>query len=441
MCIKVSKQLSISSWNVNGLFKRISGNRVCKLDDANICHIMTADIIGLSETHIPANEILNYDGYKCFVNCRSSDSNKVRGGLATFFKKEILSGVKLMDKTMDDIMWFKLDKTFFSFDRNVFLCFLYIPPSNSSYTLRTNFDKQIFEKLEADIAKYSILGDIILMGDLNAHINCKELDFITNEVDDSLDNFLPTNYVADNVCKVRNTQVHQKTNNYGKLILDLCTESQLRILNGRTLGDSKGKITFYNHNGVSIDDYCLCSSEFLPSIVNFSVGQFEPTISDHCPISITIHFQLVKKSFDNYVNPTLRRVKLTTKREEMFKSNMLKVNFGTINNDVDNLTPKIDENNTFNSNVTQSVNDTVSSISSILYNAAFLSNTNKTPGKTKRSKRRKIKKPYYDNECESKYRSLKSLTRKLCTEPWNDSLRHKVLYNKKELNKLIRKKI
>ena len=126
MCIKVSKQLSISSWNVNGLFKRISGNRVCKLDDDNICQIMTADIVGLSETHIPTNEILNYDGYKCFVNCRSSDSNKVRGGLATFFKKEILSGVKLMDKTMDDIMWFKLDKTFFSFDRNVCLWFFYI---------------------------------------------------------------------------------------------------------------------------------------------------------------------------------------------------------------------------------------------------------------------------------------------------------------------------
>ncbi|CAG2246642.1 unnamed protein product [Mytilus edulis] len=246
------------------------------------------------------------------------------------------------------------------------------------------------------------------MGDLNAHINCKELDFITNEVDDSLDNFLPTNYVADSVCKFRNTQVHQKTNNYGKLILDLCTESQLRILNGRTLGDSK--------------------------------GQFEPTISDHCPISITIHSQLVNKPCDNYVKPTLRRVKWTTKREEIFKSNMLKVNFGTINSDVDNLTQKIEANNTCNSNVTQSVNDTVSSISSILYNAAFLSNTNKTPGKTKRSKRRKIKKPYYDNECESKYRSLKSLTRKLCTEPWNDSLRHKVLYNKKELNKLIRKK-
>ena len=40
-------------------------------------------------------------------------NNRVRGGLATFIKKEILSGVKLIDKTIDDMMWFKLSKSFF----------------------------------------------------------------------------------------------------------------------------------------------------------------------------------------------------------------------------------------------------------------------------------------------------------------------------------------
>jgi hypothetical protein len=63
--------------------------------------------------------------------------------------------------------------------------------------LRTNFDKQIFEKLEGDITKYSISGDIMLMGDVNAHINNTDLDFIRDEVDDSLDNFLPSNYITD----------------------------------------------------------------------------------------------------------------------------------------------------------------------------------------------------------------------------------------------------
>jgi hypothetical protein len=50
---------------------------------------------------------------------------------------------------------------------------------------------------------------------------------------------------------------------YGKNILELCIGSQLRILNGRTIGDSSGKATYFNYNGVTINDYCLCSSSFM----------------------------------------------------------------------------------------------------------------------------------------------------------------------------------
>ena len=42
-----------------------------------------------------------------------------------------------------------------------------------------DLDKQIFSKLEADIT-------IMLMGDLNAHINCDEHDFIINDSDNIL---------------------------------------------------------------------------------------------------------------------------------------------------------------------------------------------------------------------------------------------------------------
>jgi hypothetical protein len=119
-----------------------------------------------------------------------------------------------------------------------FLCFVCIPPANSSHTLRTDCDKQIIEKLDQDITRYSVFGDFTLMGDLNAHINKNDLDFITDELNDNLDDFLPTNYIADVVHKYRNTEIPQITNSYGKQIIELCTEAQIRILNGRTLGDS-----------------------------------------------------------------------------------------------------------------------------------------------------------------------------------------------------------
>jgi hypothetical protein len=86
--------------------------------------------------------------------------------------------------------------------------------------------------------KYSNQGEIMLMGDLNAHINCNEQDFIRNDSDSILDSFLPKNDIADSVQIFRNTQVNQTTNSYVKSIIELCNTSQLRILNGRTIGDS-----------------------------------------------------------------------------------------------------------------------------------------------------------------------------------------------------------
>ena len=154
------------------------------------------------------------------------------------------------------------------------------------------------------------------------------------------------------------TQIHQITNNYGKLILELCTESQLRILNGRTLADSKGKVTFYNHNGMSIDDYYICSSEFLQNILNFKVGQYEPTISDHCPISVSIQCQSVKKTFNNF-KASPKRMYWNKAREDIFKTNLSNFSFKTINSELDNITQSL--NNTEHvSTITQRVNDNVS---------------------------------------------------------------------------------
>ena len=94
-----------------------------------------------------------------------------------YYKKDIVTGIKLVDKSISDLMWLKRDKQKFGLEKDLFLYFVYIPPANSSYTLRTDCDKQLFEKLDQDITKYSVLGDIILMWDLNAHINKNYLRF------------------------------------------------------------------------------------------------------------------------------------------------------------------------------------------------------------------------------------------------------------------------
>lgn len=248
MCRNYSKNVSICSYNVNGLYRRSNGERLCKLDDESFESCMKSDIVCLLETHATKRDVLNYEGYKCYSCCRPEETNKPSGGIAVFIKKEFTTGIKLIDKSNSDIIWLKLDKSFFNFSKDLFLSFVYISPVNSCYTKRTSCDKVIFDKLENDVSRYSVLGDVMLLGDMNAHINSMDLDYIKLDMNDILDDFLPCNYTADTVQKSRNTEINQNTNEYGKQILELCNEAQLRILNGRTIGDSKGKVTLYRYN-------------------------------------------------------------------------------------------------------------------------------------------------------------------------------------------------
>ena len=107
----------------------------------------------------------------------------------------------------------------------------------------------------------------MLLGDLNAHISNADFDFVVGDSADVMHDFLPGNYNLDNMHLTRNTEVKQVTNEYGKYMLDICISSQLRILNGRTVGDSRGKASFHGFNGASIVDYCICSSELLKDVL------------------------------------------------------------------------------------------------------------------------------------------------------------------------------
>ena len=76
-----------------------------------------------------------------------------------------------------------------------------------------------------------------------------------------------------------------KIDKRGRDLLDFCIGHQLRILNGRILGDLLGNYTCYTPNGCSTVDYAIVSENVLESILYFKVNNFLPTLSDcHCPI-------------------------------------------------------------------------------------------------------------------------------------------------------------
>ena len=95
--------------------------------------------------------------------------------------------------------------------------------------------------------------------------------------------------------KLRSNQ-NQHKNTYGEKLIDLAISSNMKILNGRILGDLMGKYTYIGYNGVSMVDYVLGSETLLMQYHYHSFEVDELTLlSDHRPISLILKYNTNKK--------------------------------------------------------------------------------------------------------------------------------------------------
>ena len=430
-----SRSLNIMCWNVNGLFRRVNGMRMCKLEEEDFRSKLSADISILVETHACENDVLKLDGYFCISNCRSVNISRSRGGVAIFVKESLRKGIQLVDRKHTDMIWIKLKKDFFGLEKDLYLNAVYISPIASSYTKKQDSDNDIFNKLETDIARYSRVGDIMLMGDLNAHINSQDQDFIVNESGDNLEDFMPNNYSIDNCHLMRNTQIPQTTNEYGKRIIDICVSSQLRILNGRTVGDSAGKATYHGYNGSSIDDYCICNSRSLKNIVSFLVQEFDVNQSDHCPILVKVRSFFCYQAESTYIKCP-RSFTWDEKKKYVFMNNLSKINVVTLKRNIEHIAADHDKSNC------EKVDEIIKQLNEVLQAAAELTlSEQRDKYKHKKRHRKKIKKKtWFDNECMALNKHLKSLSRRISQKPFDKELRSKIYESKKKYKAMIRKK-
>ncbi|KAK6182742.1 hypothetical protein SNE40_010356 [Patella caerulea] len=124
-------------------------------------------------------------------------------------------------------------------ERDLYLCAAYIPPEGSPHS------DDDFQTLQASVNELNDAGDILLMGDLNAKVgNFK--DYIPFDDCKHIDQYLSDNYVSDQTI---NRKSESKTvNNHGKQLIDICTSSELRILNGRFIGDLLGNPFCFQYN-------------------------------------------------------------------------------------------------------------------------------------------------------------------------------------------------
>jgi hypothetical protein len=150
---------------------------------------------------------------------RHKKARRNSGGINIFVQNSISKGIKKLPKSHSDILWIKMDRTFFKLNKDIYVATIYISPEHSS----SNVDgiEPIYEQLIADVVKFSSLGHFIVQGDFNAYTNTKQ-DFVSYD-DSGRSKPEDDHYISDQNLP-RNNLDPKLINNSGKHLLNLCKE-------------------------------------------------------------------------------------------------------------------------------------------------------------------------------------------------------------------------
>ena len=278
-----------------------------------------------------------------------------------------------MPSTCSEYQWILMDRDFFGFDKDLYVCFAYIPPQYSSYSIDQGID--FLEMVESDISKYKNMGSVMIMGYFNAR-TASEDDFIINDDD----NYLPLqeDYVIDTNMVHRNSQ-DTKVCSRGRKLLEICISSRLRILNGRTFGDLHGKYTSYQYNGNSVIDYGVLSEEQMSNILYFHVDEPILRLSDHAKMSVRMMANFSQDEYKYNLKDFPQQFKWNKISPELF-------NMALQNEEIHAKLKAISE---MQIDDATGVNDIVDKFSDILYKAGnkFLRKKKVKNGKFKKNKK------------------------------------------------------
>ena len=87
------------------------------------------------------------------------------GGIIIYISHTVASGISKVccrSNKGGDSIWVKLDKNYFSFTKDVFLCGGYLIP---------NADEDAFELLRKEVEYFSNLGSVSMIGDFNGRLS------------------------------------------------------------------------------------------------------------------------------------------------------------------------------------------------------------------------------------------------------------------------------
>ena len=268
-------------WNIQGYSSKLH-NLKLKNDFLEI--IKDYDFVGITETWlckdeavVLSNSVPGYTGY--FV---SRGGTNCRGGVGFLVKDKFSGKVSVVKERFGDYLWLKLQTCRDTIQKDLYIGVCYIPPTNSDIWNKKNYHP--FDVLSNDIMKFQSSGYVIIGGDFNSRTGNMS-DCLGSSCTETACSYPPGSEQMLSKGNMHRNNCDKTVNVFGRNLLDMCKSTDMRIVNGRTLGDFYGNLTFYNIVGSSTVDYVLVQNNILNFVANFSVLPFT-YLSDHCPIKM-----------------------------------------------------------------------------------------------------------------------------------------------------------
>ena len=218
---------------------------------------------------------------------RKCNARRDSGGVLIYYRQDIGKGVQKVEKKMKDAIWLKLDKNYFGLNNDLYLCTVYIPPRNSPTYVVSDDGKDMHDTIAREIGIFSTLGDVAMIGDMNSRVGSIQEKHYGVDTDSRSDDLSRVKIVAP-----RNTH-DIRVNTHGRKLVQLMTNYDMMLANGRICGDMAGNYTCCQRNGCSVVDMLIVQRDLLPIIDYFKVLAFD-WYSDHAVTSASFSVDITK---------------------------------------------------------------------------------------------------------------------------------------------------
>ena len=454
-CMEATSAIKILSWNIKGFRETIDGTRINKFKEAEIIDLFSKyDIVVCQETHMDREDTkdLLIPGFAPGVHyCRQrrAKAQKASGGISVFIKEHIRKQFKFLPQSNSDIVWMMLKAANTSTDPTLtYIGCVYIPPQSSSYG--KDHTQHIWDQLERDTELFSTKGNVILCGDFNARTGNLD-DFIQMDDDNNIYN-MPSYYIADTVHKRHSSdRIVQKC---GRKLIKICTDNNMYILNGRTLGDLLGSPTCFSPKGKSVVDYFLCSQNIMPMIIKFHVDNLT-VFSDHCPIELLVYLPIQVNSSSKNVpkdHDSKHKGRIPSKQESLEKNSsyysfqwdndsaekmLSAMSMLTISNQITDINNSLLEYSKNNEHCKEQIEKSVTELTNAIISTAKLTVKYKIKGR--KCKGYKPSKKWFSQECRTQRKEVRSLLNALNRHPFRKDIQVKYFTALKTYNRTVKR--